>query len=169
MKKISILLFILSSCVDAVNQKDRIVTPSENYYTSEYLEISKKIISEGDTNLYQSFFDTYDDDLANDRLLPYSLIMANKFHYIPAFYHVFEILASVNYETDISMLDHDTKEFAISYFKKAVFYEYKYASKKLIYEFCDSCYTPIKELYMDTLLVKKAVSNLGLNSDNVVL
>ncbi len=169
MKKLLILLFTLSSCIDNVNKKDITITPSENCYTSEYLEISKKIISEGDTNLYQSFFDNYDDDLANDRLLPYSLIMANKFHYIPAFYHVFEILVSVNYETDISMLDPETKEFAISYFKKAVFYEYKYASKKLIYEFCDSCYMPIKELYMDTLLVKKAISNLGLNSHDVVL
>lgn len=51
-----------------------------------------KILYEGDTVAYIQFYQHYLDEGSVDRCLPYALVMANKYHYPLACYHVYEIL-----------------------------------------------------------------------------
>lgn len=51
-----------------------------------------QILYEGDTVAYNQFYQYYLDKGSADRCLPYALVMANKYHYPLACYHVYEIL-----------------------------------------------------------------------------
>ena len=51
-----------------------------------------QILYDGDTVAYNTFYQHYSAQDAADRCLPYALVMANKYHYSLACYHVYEIL-----------------------------------------------------------------------------
>lgn len=51
--------------------------------------------------------------------LPYSLYMANKYHYADAYYSVYWSLTFFHPSGDLDSLDAETRELAISYLKKA--------------------------------------------------
>lgn len=58
-------------------------------------ELIAKILYEGDTAAYNAFYDQCADAGTADVCLAYSIVMANKYHYAPACYHVYEILAGL--------------------------------------------------------------------------
>ncbi|MBO7226031.1 MAG: hypothetical protein J6V33_00425 [Bacteroidales bacterium] len=154
------VFFILYSCSGSVMKETEIVCMSENSYSSDYMQKTKNILEYGDTNSYWAIHTIHSDDCANDKLLPYALVMANKFNFTPAYYHVFEILVQLNCERTIDVLDSVTRYLAVSYFRKAIESGDKYASDCLLQEYCDTCTTPIKELYTDTVLMSKAFNNI---------
>lgn len=154
------LILILCSC-NGTNEVEEICL-SPHSYSTDYLHDTKYIVTTGDTDFYQSFYDRYSDDCALDEMLPYALIMANKYNYAPAYSHVFEIFTHLGgCEMGLEVLDSATRELAISYFKEAVYAEYFYASEKLLEDFCDTCPYPIKELYTDSALIAKAIENIS--------
>lgn len=52
-------------------------------------------------------------------ILPYSLYMANKYHYIDAYYRVYLCLRNFHPSGNLDSLDTETKELALVYLKKA--------------------------------------------------
>lgn len=54
-----------------------------------------KILYDGDTVAYNKLYAHWLQVGMPDRCLAYSLVMANKYHYAPAAYHVYEILTSL--------------------------------------------------------------------------
>lgn len=83
-----LVMSLLYSC-------DRPVCLSPNSHSSADEELIAKILYEGDTVAYNKFYDRYADDGAADRCLAYAIVMANKYHYVPACYHVYEILTGL--------------------------------------------------------------------------
>lgn len=58
-------------------------------------ELKAQILYEGDTVAYNTFYDKYASEGSADLCLAYALVMANKYHYAPACYHVYEILTGL--------------------------------------------------------------------------
>ena len=159
-KKLIYLTLILILCSCNGTNEDEEVCMSPYSYSTDYLYDTEYILTTGDTDFYQAFYDRYSDDCALDEMLPYALIMANKYNYVSAYYHVFTILTHLGCYMGIEVLDPTTRELAVSYFKKAVYAEDFYASEDLLEDFCDTCLQPIKEFYTDTALTAKAIENL---------
>ena len=82
----------------------------KSYNTAEE-ELKAKILYEGDTIAYNTFYDMYAADGATDLCLAYALVMANKYHYAPACYHVYEILTGLYGDPPVSSDDPDIAEF----------------------------------------------------------
>lgn len=74
---------------------DSPVTPLSKSHSTAVEELKVRILYEGDTAAYNTFYDKYAGDGAADLCLAYALVMANKYHYAPACYHVYEILTGL--------------------------------------------------------------------------
>ena len=85
------------------------LSPKSHGATDE--ELIAKILYEGDTVAYNTFYDRYANDGATDLCLAYALVMANKFHYAPACYHVYEILTGLYDNLPALQDDSDIAEF----------------------------------------------------------
>ena len=68
-----------------------------------------KILYDGDTAAYNQFYDHWIEVGMPDRCLAYSIVMANKYHYAPAAYHVYEIFTSL-YSISPSPTEHSDPE-----------------------------------------------------------
>ena len=68
-----------------------------------------KILYDGDTVAYNQLYAHWIEVGVPDRCLAYSLVMANKYHYAPAAYHVYEILTSL-YSSAQSPTEHPDPE-----------------------------------------------------------
>ena len=79
--------WLLSCDTPLFSSPDSLVKDDESQIT--------KILYDGDTTAYNHFYSYWLQAGMPDRCLAYSLVMANKYHYAPAAYHVYEILASL--------------------------------------------------------------------------
>jgi hypothetical protein len=161
-----IIVCLMCSCNHS-NTNNPVVLSPNSYFTKEYEQI-RKIVYYGDTIAYQKMFDDFDDNFRIPEFLSYSLIMANKYDFTQAYYDVFYILTMLpqinEYECDtISFycLDEKTRNFALEYFSLAINKGSIIASKQLLSEFCENQSFPIKELYFNKELIKKAKQNIG--------
>ena len=75
------------------------VLPPRHSTTEE--ELIAKILYEGDTVAYNTFYKKYVDAGSAEMCLAYAIVMANKYQYTPACYHVYEILTGL-YDEDTS-------------------------------------------------------------------
>jgi hypothetical protein len=150
---ILILSFLVSSCKqDAV---------SINHRDMSDVELKRKLLTEGSIDAYEDLrIKLLDED--ETYILPYSIIMANKYNYSRAFYDVFEVLIISRGCEDYNLdcLDENTKELALKYLKLAVEKEDETASKVLIYYYDKGKSYPIKELYENEELINKAKENI---------
>ena len=80
-------------------------------------ELKELVLSKGDTVAYDELSIAYLNEEFGEEYLLYSLVMANKYHYPHAYYHVFACLISV-YENNNIAIDNETVELAICYIKK---------------------------------------------------
>jgi hypothetical protein len=167
MKNIFVIISICFLCSCNNSNKGETFSMSPKAYTSEEEECIRRMVYYGDTIAYRRMFDDFDDNSRIPEFLSYSLIMANKYDWAQAYYDVFYIFTSVPhvnaYECDtISFycLDEKTREFALSYFRQAVYKGNYWASKHLLNEFGKGQEYPISELYLDTVLIKQAKHNL---------
>ena len=74
---------------------DSPVSFSPNSQSTADSDLIVKILYDGDTAAYNALYDKYADDGAADRCLAYAIVMANKYNYAPASYHVYEILTGL--------------------------------------------------------------------------
>ena len=114
------LSIILISCSCKNNEEE--VYISYHSHPDSYIKDAKYILTSGDTAFYDSFFCTYADDGAIDMMLPFAMIMANKFDYNKAYYDVYYILTNMYcffyiYDYDI---DSTTQAMAKEYYTKAI-------------------------------------------------
>jgi len=152
---------LLFSCNNMKKCNDDVFSMSYGGHSTTEYECLKKIVDYGDTIIYQTMFDDYSDNSHIDEFLAYSLIMANKYDFAQAYYDVFYILTftliSEEYET---CLDETTRQFALDYFKQAIYKGNIIASERLLNEFGENQSYPIKELYLNTALIKQAKQNI---------
>ena len=114
------LSIILISCSCKNDEEE--VCLSYHTHPDSYIKDAENILTHGDTALYDSFFDTYADDGAVDMMLPFAMIMANKFDYNKAYYDVYFILTNlyvIFYVYDIE-IDSITQSIAKVYYTKAI-------------------------------------------------
>lgn len=81
-------VLLLGACDSPVS-----LTPKSRSVADE--ELKAQILYEGDTVAYNAFYDKYAGEGTADLCLAYALVMANKYHYAPACYHVYEILTGL--------------------------------------------------------------------------
>lgn len=96
-------------------------------------------------------------------MLPYSLMMANKYHYPRAYYDVYEILmvsGGCVEDHNLNCLDDLTKELALDYLKLAIEKSDKTASEIFLEYYNKGKSYPIKEFYENEALVEKAKINM---------
>lgn len=105
-KILSLLLGVLLMCAC---DGSGCLSPKSHNTADE--ELIAKILYEGDTVAYNTFYDRYSDNGAADRCLAYALVMANKYHYQPACYHVYEILTGLYGNLPALSDDPDVVEF----------------------------------------------------------
>lgn len=115
-----ILSFILLSC--SQNNIKQEYCLSDNSHSCNYVDNAERILIYGDTALYDSIFDRFSDDLAMDMMLPFSIIMANKFDYNKAFFDVYYVLMNLNLNFSIYDVEIDsiTQLLATEYYLKAI-------------------------------------------------
>ena len=99
-----LVCLLLMSC-------DNLVNYSPNNHDGQDEELISKILYEGDTTAYQQLYDYWEDNGAAEHCLAYALVMANKFHYAPAAYHVYEILTGLYSSVPITSDDPDVADF----------------------------------------------------------
>jgi len=90
-------------------------------------DIQNEVIRNGDIDAYEELAFFYimscDDSNAELSLLPYSFIMAHKYNYPDTYYHIFEILTSIDgcsFDYDLRCLDEETRALALEYLIQAV-------------------------------------------------
>ena len=92
--------------------------------TSSPVSELKRLVLKGNINAYEELCVAY-MDIEETGLLPYALLMANKYDYSVAYYHVFDCLTLLYYDdcNDIDCcldsLDSQTRTMALEYLKKA--------------------------------------------------
>jgi hypothetical protein len=114
------LSIILISCSCKNDEEE--VCLSYHSHPDSYIKDAECILTRGDTALYDSFFDTYADDGAVDMMLPFAMIMANKFDYNKAYYDVYYILTNLYFNFELYNFDIDstTQAMAKEYYTKAI-------------------------------------------------
>lgn len=114
------LSIILISCSCKNNEEEVYIS----YYShpDRYIKDAEYILTRGDTAFYDSFFDSYADYDALDMMLPFAMIMANKFDYNKAYYDVYYILTNLYFNFELYNFDIDstTQAMAKEYYTKAI-------------------------------------------------
>lgn len=96
------------------NNSDSLITQDSICKSHASMNILKdKIISEGDTLAYLQLKLMRN----NDEFILYSMIMADNYHYPPAYYDVYLSLIRI-YNGNFKIMDSQTKSLAISHLKK---------------------------------------------------
>ncbi|NLK56548.1 MAG: hypothetical protein GX292_03235 [Bacteroidales bacterium] len=133
-----IIIFLLSSLfiISCNNSKEKEKNKNEkikeevftfNRQNRSDLDLEHSIINKGDTLAYGALYIRYSCYKYSCKdFLPYALIMANKYNYPPAYFHVFiclwQLYSGWDEEGNISLdkLDKTTRNMAIEYLKKGV-------------------------------------------------
>ncbi|MEO6230422.1 MAG: hypothetical protein ABJB11_13705 [Ferruginibacter sp.] len=112
-----IVILFVASC----QNKKKVEVKSMNDLPYSLDSLKRKILNKGDTNSYHALRIIYLDH-PSENLLFWALIMANKFQYSQAYYDVYYTLLvsskKIN-DSDINMLDDQTKNMALRYLNLA--------------------------------------------------
>lgn len=138
-----LLVGTLSSCENKVR-----VTPSG----PPKEELQHNVIAYGDTNAYsQLFFYYYGADL-----LPYAVLMSDKYHYPKAYYDVYSL---VDYYFDINHIDYDsaTSRYILYYLREGL----ELKEEGCAWALCALYLTGDKQIVnIDTVLAKKCLESV---------
>lgn len=108
---LAINVFMLSCC----NHRSYDNSCSINSATKSISELKQLIIEQGDSCAYSDLkIQFLDFQFGSEDLLPYAMIMANKYNYTQAYFDVFDCL-TIPYWSDIHQIDSRTAKLAISY------------------------------------------------------
>ena len=116
-------------------RKKQVYEKIENNITEVYFNedsLKELIVSEGNLSAYlmlRSKANVHQKRCDFMDLLPYSIYMANKYHYADIYYDVYRCLDFFQTFSEFDSLDSETKELAIMYLKKSS--ERRYGVAKL--------------------------------------
>lgn len=96
------------------NKKEKEVRHKEIAYVGVDV-IKKNVLLNGSINDYCNLKKIFDKTVNPEEILYYSLIMANKYNYVPANYDVYKVLTDFFARNNLGELDPETKQFAESY------------------------------------------------------
>lgn len=96
------------------NKKEKDVRHKEIEYVSVDV-VKKNVLLNGSINDYCNLKKIFDKTVNPEEILYYSLIMANKFNYVPANYDVYKVLTDFFARNNLGELDDETKRLAVSY------------------------------------------------------
>lgn len=155
MKNSIILICILFiSC----NQKNQL--KSINQASESIIKLKNKVMHQGDIEAYETLETAYLDHPTGE-LLPYAMIMANKYDYPKAYLDVYEILGNIyncsentdTYYFDLDCVNENVRKRALEYLEKAVDKGNKSAMYSLGHMLIDGKYYPRDEVRGNNFLV----------------
>jgi TPR repeat protein len=150
MKPTYLLIFIALFSFSCKQKTENPVQMISMNHTRPVEELKELIMLKGDTVAYDELAIAYMDEKYDEEYLIYSLIMANKYNYPPAYYNVYYCLTSVFEHHSYAEIDEITKEMAIRYLKRGVELKDAASTKYLGYLYLEGKY--VKK---DTILGKK--------------
>ena len=121
-----IIILIITGCTHKA-ASDKLKETAEwvcGNATSKPVNELESLVLKGDTNAYDELFIAY-LDIGSTRLLPYALLMANKYDYTDAYYDVYFCLTLLYWDDCLDescyldSLDIQTRTMALEYLKKA--------------------------------------------------
>ena len=108
---IIILILLLTNCNNCSVEKSF----SMNYRTRDLSELKQQIIDSGDSSAYKDLtIELLEFKYGDEELLPYAMIMANKYDYSQAYFDVFFSMTAP-YMDNINQTDSITAKIAIDY------------------------------------------------------
>lgn len=128
MKESVVIIFLLlffGGCGNKENEKKSIVINStisadnalkDKGLIDSLLDVS---ILKGDTIAYSRLFFYYSLAHRESELLPYTIIMANKYNYADAHYYIYLTMVQLRYGTPYEDLDENTKKMTLFHLLKA--------------------------------------------------
>lgn len=125
MKKIAIAIVLMSLILGILvfhycrRNNERVATITGNN-TRPIDELKSLVWLKGDTTAYNELYIAYLDEEYDEEYLVYSLYMANKYNYPPAYFFVYDCLTSIYENHPTGKIDEKTKKLALSYLKKGV-------------------------------------------------
>jgi hypothetical protein len=107
------------------NFEDRNIVAISTCDTPPKDQLIQSVKETGNISAYEALWRYFGCSVNNEEgeeILPYALLMANKYHYERAYYHVYDcfiiIYANGAYNSDLDSLDNTTKKFALEYLQK---------------------------------------------------
>ncbi len=83
-------------------------------------KLKSLVLLKGDTTAYAELNIAYLNEEYEEEYLIYSLIMANKYNYPPAYFYVFDCLTSIYENHKTGEIDKETEALALKYLRKGV-------------------------------------------------
>lgn len=147
MKQIYVLVFILIFLISCQSKKQpvEVITMNNTRPMSEL----KELVLKGDTLAYDELQTAYLDEKYKEEYLLYSIVMADKYNYPPAYFQVYNCLTGV-FESGKVIIDKKTIDLALKYLEKGVELNECQATKELGELYLEGKYVP-----KDTILGKK--------------
>ena len=121
---VSIFLIILCLCVSCTTPRAGTEEWIHGNATSRPVHELESSVLKGNTYAYDELCIAY-LDIGTERLLPYAILMANKYDYTMAYYHVYDCLTLLYWDDCdddscfLDSLDMQTRTMALEYLKKA--------------------------------------------------
>lgn len=119
MKQIYIILFLAIILISCKQRKERSIEVITMNHTRPISELKELVLSKGDTAAFDELEIAFLNEKYKEEYLIYSIFMANKYNYPPAYFQVYYCLISV-FERHSQPTDLETKTLAIKYLKKGV-------------------------------------------------
>jgi len=142
-----VLIFIIS--ISCKSKKDRHVEVITMNQTRPINELKELVLTKGDTVAYDELATAFMNEKYPEEYLIYSIIMADKYNYSPAYFQVYYCLTST-FEHHVVPIDIKTKNLALKYLKKGVDLNESQAIR-----FLSELYMTGKYVSKDTILGKR--------------
>jgi len=112
------LLFLIALCsFSCKKEHEKYIEVVSMNNTRPINELKKLVLSKGDTVAYNELETAFMNEKYSEEYLLYSIVMADKYNYHRAYFHVYNCLTSV-FEFNVGEIDEATKALAIKYLKK---------------------------------------------------
>jgi len=162
MRKVAIsmilaITLLLISCTQKKKESNLIVTRinSMNDGVGPIEDLKDSVLKKGDTIAYRDLKFAFTSVKHDVELLPYSMLMSNKYHYPKAYYDVYCCLIAL-YDNNKDGIDDQTLKMALKYLRKGVELHDVRATSTLGELYFIGKYVP-----KDTILGKKMLIELG--------
>ncbi|MCK9311586.1 MAG: hypothetical protein M0P26_04820 [Bacteroidales bacterium] len=137
---------------------------SMNDFGPSIEELKKNVLTKGDTLAYEELSIRYFNvNYSKGEFLFYSIIMANKYCYPPAFFNVYRCLTEIfEHNNKVGSIDEKTKELALKYLKEGANLNEYNALNTLSTLYLNGVYVP-KDTMLGNILAKRAANlDIGL-------
>lgn len=141
-----VIVICFSSCKQRKEHQTKVITMNN---TRPINELKELVLLKGDTAAYDELETAFLTEKYQEEYLIYSIVMADKYNYPPAYFRVYYCLTSV-FENHDGVIDKETQTLAIKYLKRGVDLKECNSTKEL-----GDLYLKGKYIPKDTILGKK--------------